>query len=138
HQRPARRVNHNSLAAAHRNAALICALMASFNQTLDYAISHRVFHQHARASQVAVSRRFYRLLQVHSEINEIRQHLHVSLRLNASAHHAERTEELSILEDHSRYDRVKRALARFYAISVRGVERKSRAAIMQKYSCVAC
>ena len=43
-----------------------------------------------------------RFLRIHSKLNHVAEHLHVSLRLHKPAHHPERRKECTIFHSHAR------------------------------------
>src|SRR2546423_11965372 len=71
-------------------------------------------------------------LQVHPEIDEIKNDLDMSLRLHLSAHHAKADEWLAIFCDERRNDRVKGSLVRRVAIQLAFLEVKKRSAILER------
>ena len=82
-------------------------------------------------NRVLQPRRFAGLLHVHAEIDQVDQHLHLSLRLHVAAHDAEDEPRLAVLRHHRRDDRVERPLVRFQSIGVLRVEGEQHAAILE-------
>src|SRR5437868_13655646 len=100
------------------------------DQLLYHGFKHLVFDQHAIAPDVAESWSVDRLLQAHPEIEQIRQHPHVSVRLHRAPDHAKRHEELAVLEHHRSNDRAERALAGLRARWVIRLEGDARSAAL--------
>jgi predicted dehydrogenase len=73
-----------------------------------------------------------RLLDVHAEVDQVAEHLHVPLRLHVAAHHAEAQPGPAVLGDEARDDRVERPLVRLQAIGVARVEREQAAAVLER------
>ena len=77
------------------------------------------------------ARRIAGFLQVHAEVDEVHDDLHVTLRLHAAAHDAERQPGLAVLGDEGGNDGVERPLARRVDVGVAVLEREQLAAILQ-------
>ena len=93
------------------------------------AVSH---HSAGRLARVGVveTDRVARFLQIHSQIEEIDQHLSMALRLHVAAHHAKGHQGLAVLGHEGRNDGVKGALARLEAIGVPRLQREATAAVL--------
>ena len=76
-------------------------------------------------------------LHVHAEVDQVDEHLRVSLRLHVAAHDAERQPRLAVLHHHRRHERVKRTLVRRDLIGVSGPEVEEAAAVLQQDAGVA-
>src|SRR5438105_13839756 len=77
------------------------------------------------------ARRVAGFLHVQSEIDLVREHLHVTLWLHPAAHHTERFPRLAILYDESRDDSVKRTFARRVNVRMARLHREKFAAILK-------
>src|SRR5687768_14783419 len=71
------------------------------------------------------------LLEAHSEIDHVRQHLHMPLWLHPATHHAKGQQWLLVFHDEARDDRLEWTLARRVDIGVSGLHRKQFAAILE-------
>src|SRR5713101_8280297 len=87
-------------------------------------------HVQALESALRESRCFQCSLDVHSEVDDIRNELGVRLRLIPSAHDSKTNPHVSLLQE-SRDDRVERSLARRENIRVLRIEAEKRAAVLE-------
>ena len=77
------------------------------------------------------SRGVARLLQIHTEINQIQNNLHLPLRLHITAHNAETHKWFSILRYKTRNYRMKRSFVRGVAVQKTILQIKQLAAVLQ-------
>lgn len=73
-------------------------------------------------------------LRVHLKIDGVRNQHYVALRLNETAHHSEWPDRLPILCQKSRDDGMIRFLTGFQTVIMLGVERETKASVMQGYA----
>src|SRR5262245_50728568 len=71
------------------------------------------------------------LLRIHTEIDDVHQHLCVTLWLHVATHHSEREVRVVVLQNHCRYQCMERTLARFDAIRMIGIEFEKRSSVLQ-------
>ena len=83
------------------------------------------------------SRCLARLLDVHAEVDQVQEHLHVPLRLHVAAHDAKRQPRTSVLHDHRRHERMKWPLAGCEEVWMASTKREQRAAVVQRDAGVA-
>jgi len=77
-----------------------------------------------RAAPADPSRRLDRRLRLHPEVHQVQQQLQVRLRLAVTAHRAQHDPRLTVPQQHSRDQRVHRALARLQPVGGIGVQRE--------------
>src|SRR5262249_20685224 len=136
HQGAARRVNHYGLSAAHHSpyrdaVRRRCTRVAPADQILDDCVTQLVLHHDAAAASISESGRINGLLESNAHIQQVCEHLHVSLRLNISPHHSEGHPELAVLEDHRRDYGVERSLARLDAARVLRIQAETGPAVVE-------
>ena len=87
--------------------------MAAPLETLANVFGHARFHHHVRTweRQLHEARRLERLLDVQAMVNDVRDDLHVGLRLIPPAHHAEPGAEVTALHERRNHC-LQRTLAR--------------------------
>src|SRR5438105_2208599 len=96
-----------------------------------------VFHLLAGRFVVALvlpARRIARFLHIQTEIDLVRQHLNMTLRLHSAAHHAECLPRFAVFHHKSGNDRMKRTLAWCVNIRVTRFHREKFAAILKHES----
>ncbi len=69
-------------------------------------------------------------LQVHAEVDEVHQNLHVPLRLHVAAHHAEAQPRLAVFRHEGRDDGVEGALAGLVDIKMAFFQSEQGAAVL--------
>src|SRR5262245_41217530 len=75
-----------------------------------------------------------RFLHIQTEIDLVREHLHMTLWLHTATHYTECFPRFTILHNETRNDGVKRTLGRRVNVCVIGIHRKKLAAILKHES----
>src|SRR5437588_2705382 len=139
------------IGSAHQNSgfgihqdALITA--ESINGTDDgvAALPQFIFNAGCKAGfqsqalkRVSEASGFSRLLSIHAEIDNIDQHLRMTLRLHVTAHHAKRKKWFSVFQNQRRDECVERSLSWFDTIRMLRIQFKQRTPVVQDNSCIA-
>ena len=119
HQHAGLRIDQDALKAAERADAFRHPVTAP-GQAGARGLRNGALDQQA-VGAVMNARGLTRLLDVHAEVDQVHQHLRVSLRLVVAAHDAERQPRLAVLHDERRDERVQRPLVRRDAIGMAGL-----------------
>ena len=109
--------------------------VAALHQAGSGSLRNGAFDHHTSDTMVD-ARRLAGFLNVHSEINQIDQHLRMALGLVITAHHAERHPRLAILHHERWNQRVQRPLMGTNLVRVGGPEREERSTIVENDACV--
>src|SRR5580765_5427932 len=84
------------------------------------------------------TRRFARLLHIHTKVDEIDQNLRMSLRLIIAAHDTERPDRLAVFKQHAGNQRMERSLSRGYDIGMPRIELEQSSPILQHNASITC